>query len=96
MKFYNVCFCVSVCENCPRILRKDFESSVCAEYEVAGIVRDLLSLICSADVIPGRFEVRKLIMENSADYIPRLQRFSESKCRSLLAEKFPDSKWREI
>ena len=89
----HVCFCVSVCENCPRILRKDFESSVCAEYEVAGIVRDLLSLICSADVIPGRFEVRRFITENSPDHLPRLQRFSDSKFRSLLAEKFPDTEY---
>ena len=55
---------------------------------MAGIVRGLLSLKCSADVIPGRFEVRKLIMENSADYIPRLQLFIESRFRYLLAESF--------
>ena len=60
---------------------------------MAGIVRDLLSLICSADVIPGRFEVRRFITENSQDHIPRLQRFSDSKFRSLLAEKFPDTEY---
>ena len=90
-----MCFCVSVCENCPRILRKDFESAVCAEYEVAGIVRGLLPLKCSADVIPGRFEVRRLIMENSVDHIPRLQLFSDTRFRSLLVEKFPDTAYGE-
>ena len=91
----HVCFSVSVCENCPRMLRRDFESAVCAEYEVAGIVRGLLSLRCSADVIPGRFEVRRLIMENSVDHVPRLQLFSETRFRSLLAEKFPDTAYGE-
>ena len=58
---------------------------------MAGIVRDLLSLICSADVIPGRFEVRRFITEKSPDHMPRLERFSDSKFRSLLAEKFRDT-----
>ena len=88
VKFYNVCFCVSVCENCPRILRKDFESSVCAEYEVAGAVRDLLSLICSADVIPGRYDVVIFIMGNSPDHIPRLERFGDSKFCALWRKGF--------
>ena len=60
---------------------------------MAGIVRDLLSLICSADVIPGRFEVIRFITGNSPDHIRRLERFSDSKFRALLAEKFPDTEY---
>ena len=47
----NICFSVLVCENCPRLLRKDFESAVCAEFEIAGVVRGLLSLVCEADLV---------------------------------------------
>ena len=62
---------------------------------MAGIVRDLLTLICSADVIPGWFEVRRFITENYPDHMPRLERFSDSKFRSLLAEKFLDTEYGE-
>ena len=34
-------------------------------------------------------------MENSVDHIPRLQLFSETRFRSLLAEKFPDTAYGE-
>ena len=58
---------------------------------MAGVVRDLLSLICSADVIPGRYDVVRFIMGNSPDHIPRLERFGDSKFRALLAERFPET-----
>ena len=58
---------------------------------MAGVVRDLLSLICSADVIPGRYDVVRFIMGNSPDHIPRLERFGDSKFCALLAEKFPET-----
>ena len=90
----NVCFSVSVCENCPRMLRRDLESAVYAEIEVAGIVRGLLSLVCSADVIPGQFEVRRLILKNAT--FTRLERFGETRFCSLLAEKFSDTAYAEV
>ena len=49
------------------------------------------SLICSADVIPGRYDVIRFITGNSPDHIPRLERFGDSKFRALLAEKFPET-----
>ena len=58
---------------------------------MAGVVRDLLSLICSADVIPGRYDVVRFIMGNSPDHIPRLERFGDSKFCALLAERFPET-----
>ena len=51
----------------------------------------MLSLLCSADVIPGRYDIVRFIMQNSADFIPRLERFSDSKFCALLAEKFPET-----
>ena len=82
----NVCFSVSVCENCPRLLRRDFESAVCAEFEIAGIVRGLLSLVCAADVIPCQFNVKRLILENLT--ITRQERFRETMFRVLLGDRF--------
>ena len=51
----------------------------------------MLSLICSADVIPGRYDVVRFIMGNSPDHIPRLERFGDSKFCALLAERFPET-----
>ena len=48
-------------------------------------------MICSADAIPGRYDVVRFIMGNSPDHIPRLERFGDSKFCALLAEKFPET-----
>ena len=51
----------------------------------------MLSLICSADAIPGRYDVVRFIMGISPDHIPRLERFGDSKFCALLAERFPET-----
>ena len=84
-------FSVSVVESCPRLLRDDFESTICVEYEVAGIIHGLLSLVCAASDVPDRLDVKALILSNDGSHVRRLTSFVGTEFCVRLMARFPHS-----
>ena len=85
----DVGFSVSVVENCPRLLRNDFESTICAEYEIAGVIHGFLSLVCSASDIPDHLDVKALI--NDGSHARRVDSFVGTELCAKLKLLFPNS-----
>ena len=76
-------------ENCPPLLRNDFESTICADYEIAGVIHGLQSLVCSASDIPDRLDVKALI--NDGSHARRVGSFVDSELCTKLKMRFPNS-----
>ena len=76
-------------EHCPRLLRNDIESTVCVEYEIAGVIHGLLSLVCESESVPDRLDVKALI--NDGACARRVSSFADSGLCTKLKARFPDS-----
>ena len=83
-----VSFSVLVVENCPRLLRNDFESTVCVEYEIAGVIHGLQSLVCESDCVPDRLDVKALILNGTDARL--VDCFADTGLCTKLKARFPD------